>query len=76
MANIIHSDNDFARRIKALGLSYAEFAAISGYSTKSIYNISCNQRRMTSQLEAFLKMLEVLAELKQLDKVLKKLKGK
>ena len=76
MANIIHSDNDFARRVKALGLSYTELAVISGYNPKSIYNVSCNKRQLSSQLDSCLKILEVLAELKQLDRVLKKLREK
>lgn len=63
--NKIHSDNDFARRVKALGLTYVELAEVSGYSVRTIYNISCNQKPVPAPLNAILKMLEEKAEQKQ-----------
>lgn len=56
--NKIHSDNEFATRVKALGLSYVELAEISGYNVRTLYNISCNQKPIPAPLNTILKMLE------------------
>lgn len=74
--NKIHSDNDFARRVKALGLTYVELAELSGYSPKTLYNISCNKGVSPAPLNAYIKILEVLADMNQLDTVLKAVKEK
>lgn len=60
--NKIHSNNAFAKRVKALGLTYVQLAKISGYNVRSLYNISCNHRELPAPLDAILKMLETEAD--------------
>lgn len=52
--------SEFSHRVYVLGISIAELAQISGYSPKTLYNVSSNHQRMTTQLDAFLKLLEAL----------------
>lgn len=73
--NKIHSENEFAKRVVALGLSYTELSELCGYKVKTLYNISSTDQSAPAPLNAYLKLLEVLAKRKELTSVLKELKG-
>lgn len=61
-------------RIQALNISFAELSEISGYKPKTLYNVSSNQQPMTAQLDAYLKLLEVLQKRGELVEVIRELK--
>lgn len=71
--NKIRSTTEFANRMKALGLTYVEFAQISGYSLGRIYHISGSEEPISNPLNAFLRFLETLKEMGQLEPAIKKL---
>ena len=72
--NEIHSENEFAKRVVALGLSYIEVSELCGYKVKTLYNISSTDQPAPAPLNAYMKLLEVLAKRNELASVLMELK--
>lgn len=68
-------DNQLKERMQALNLSVNELSEISGYKTKTIYNVSGNHQPLTAQLNAYLKLLEVLKKRNELESIIKELKA-
>ena len=73
--NKIHSENEFAKRVVALGLSYTELSELCGYKVKTLYNISSTDQPAPKPLNAYMKLLELLAKRNELVSVLKELKA-